>query len=386
MNRNQTREIQVRDLTIGHQNKVILQSMTNTRTSDIEATIAQILQLEEAGCQMVRMAVIDEADALAIPAIKARTNIPLVADIHFDYRIAIMAIDNGIDKIRLNPGNIGSRENVEKVVHKCKEKKIPIRIGINSGSIEKDLLVDGEYVTKEAMIESARRHVQILEDLDFYDICLSFKASDVNLTIDVYRLASETFPYPLHLGVTEAGTFFTSSIKSAIAIGSLLHDGIGDTIRVSVSDEPKEEMKIAKAILRACDLYDNQINLISCPTCGRTQWNLIPLAKKMEAYLETIPHNITVAIMGCAVNGPGEARHADIGIAGGKQEGLLFKKGKVIRKIKEAEFESVIKEEIALLVEERRQQGEKDAGKATLIVPEAAMKPQPKEVIKPLIE
>lgn len=353
MNRNQTRELHVRDLTIGHQNKVIIQSMTNTRTSDVEATVKQILELEKAGCQMVRMAVIDEADAKAIPAIKAQTNIPLIADIHFNYQIALLAIEHGIDKIRLNPGNIGGRENVEKVVVKCKEKNIPIRIGINAGSIEKDLLVEGQYVTKEAMIESARRHVQILEDLDFHDICLSFKASDVKLTIDAYRLASTVFPYPLHLGVTEAGTFFSSSIKSAIAIGSLLHDGIGDTIRVSVSDDPSEEMKIAKAILRAVDLYDNSINLISCPTCGRTQWNLIPLAKKMETYLETIPHNITVAIMGCPVNGPGEARHADLGIAGGKNEGLLFKKGKVIRKVKEEDFEAVIKEEIDNIIKER---------------------------------
>lgn len=353
MNRNQTREIMIRDLMMGHQNKVILQSMTNTRTSDVEATVQQILELEKNGCQLVRMAVIDEADAKAISAIKARTHIPLVADIHYNYRIAIMAIENGIDKIRLNPGNIGGKDNVEKVVAKCKEKKIPIRIGINAGSIEQDLLVEGEFVTKEAMIESARRHVKILEDMDFYDIVLSFKASDVNLTIDAYRLAAETFPYPLHLGVTEAGTFFTSSIKSAIAIGSLLHDGIGDTIRVSVSDEPKEEMRIAKAILSAVDLYDKSTNLVSCPTCGRTQWNLIPLAKKMETYLETIPHKITIAIMGCAVNGPGEARHADIGIAGGKGEGLLFKKGKIIRKVKEADFEAVIKEEIDAIIKER---------------------------------
>ena len=356
MNRNQTRELHVRDLVIGHQNKVIIQSMTSTMTKDVDATVKQILALEEAGCQMVRMAIVDEEDAKAIAQIKARTHIPLVADIHYQYQLALLAIEHGIDKIRINPGNIGKKENVQKVVAKCKEHNIPIRIGINSGSIEKDLLVDGEYVTKEAMIESARRHVQILEEMDFHDICLSFKASDVNLTIDVYRLASTVFPYPLHLGVTEAGTFFTSSIKSAIAIGSLLHDGIGDTIRVSVSDEPVEEIKIAKAILRACDLSENQVNLISCPTCGRTQWNLIPLAKKMEAYLETIPHKITVAIMGCPVNGPGEARHADLGIAGGKDEGLLFRKGKIIRKVKVEEFEAVIKEEIALIIKEKEQE------------------------------
>lgn len=348
----QTKEIKIRNLTLGTDNHVYIQSMTNTKTSNIEQTIDQILKLEEAGCEIVRMAIADEEDAKAIPAIKKAVHIPLIADIHFDYRLAIAAIENGIDKIRLNPGNIEKKEQVAAVVECCKQHHVPIRIGINSGSIPKDLLNEDGSVTVDNMMVAASRHVNILEEMDFHNIVLSFKCSDVNQTIEAYRKASTTFPYPLHLGVTEAGTFFTSSIKSAIAIGSLLHDGIGSTIRVSVSGNPVEEITIAKAILNSVGLLKHA-NLVSCPTCGRTRWDLIPLAKKMEQYLETIPYPITVAIMGCVVNGPGEATHADIGIAGGNHEGLLFKHGKIVRKLKEEEFESVLKEEIQTLIHEK---------------------------------
>lgn len=353
MQRKDCRSVMVGNIPIGGNNRVYIQSMTNTKTSDIKATVRQINELVACGCELVRMAIADEADAQAIKEIKKQVTIPLIADIHFDYKLAILAIENGIDKIRLNPGNIENPKHVEAVVEKCKEYHIPIRIGINSGSIPKDLVDTNGGVSVQNLMESAKRHVSILEKLDFHDIVLSFKCSDVDLTIDAYREAAKTFPYPLHLGVTEAGTFFTSSIKSAVAIGSLLHDGIGSTIRVSVSDEPKEEIKIAKGILNSVHLLPNSATLISCPTCGRTKWNLIPLAKKMEDYLMTINYPITVAIMGCAVNGPGEAKHADIGIAGGIHEGLLFKNGEIIRKIPEDQFESVLKEEIKSLINEK---------------------------------
>ena len=353
MQRENCRSVKVGKLEFGGNNRVYIQSMTNTKTSDIEATIKQINELEKRGCELVRMAIADESDALAIKEIKKHVSIPLIADIHFDYRLAILAIENGIDKIRLNPGNIENPAHVEAVVEKCKEYQIPIRIGINSGSIPKDLVNNDGSVSIDNLMESAKRHVSILEKLNFHDIILSFKCSDVDLTIDAYRKAAEVFPYPLHLGVTEAGTFFTSSIKSAVAIGSLLHDGIGSTIRVSVSDDPTEEIKIARSILNSVHLLPNSATFISCPTCGRTKWDLIPLAKKMEDYLLTVNYPITVAIMGCAVNGPGEAKHADLGIAGGVHEGLLFKHGEIVRKISEDDFEKVLKEEIELLIKEK---------------------------------
>ena len=352
MKRKITSTIPVGDLTLGGGAPILIQSMTNTKTSDVEATVAQIKALQEAGCQLVRMAISDMKDAVAVREIKKLVDIPLIGDIHFDHRLALSAIEHGIDKIRLNPGNIEKREHVAAVVEACKEHHIPIRIGINSGSIPKDLLNDDGGVSIDNMMEAANRHVRILEEMDFHDIALSFKCSDVSQTIDAYRRASEVFPYPLHLGVTEAGTFFSSSIKSAIAIGSLLHDGIGDTLRVSVSGDPVEEIRIAKSILNSLRLLPHA-NLVSCPTCGRTRWDLIPLAKKMEEYLADIPYPITVAIMGCIVNGPGEARHADIGIAGGNHEGLLFKHGEIVRKLKEEEFESVLKEEIHKLIQEK---------------------------------
>lgn len=355
MIRTETRPIKVRDLQIGGQNKVIMQSMTSTRTSDIDATVEQILDLEKAGCQMVRMAIIDMDDANAISKIKEATHIPLVADIHFDYRMALAAIDNGIDKIRINPGNIGSDEKVKAVVEKCKEHNIPIRIGVNSGSIEKDIHDKYGKPTASGMIESAQRHVEILEALDFYDICLSFKASSVQLTIDAYRLAAKTFPYPLHLGVTEAGSFTTSAIKSSAALGTLMEEGIGDTIRISVNGHPKQEMTIVKQLLNCFDLIDNVPNLVACPTCGRTQFDIKPVVDEIERFLADIESSITVAVMGCAVNGPGEAKHADIAIAGGKKEGLLIKKGQVVEKVPQDQMVDRLKEEIIKMSQARKQ-------------------------------
>ena len=348
--RTETRPIQVGNLQIGGQNQVIIQSMTNTKTKNVAATVEQICQLTEAGCQIVRMAVYDQEDARAIREIKAQVSVPLVADIHFDYKLALTAIESGVDKIRINPGNIGARENVVAVVNACKQHQVPIRIGINSGSLEKAVLERYGRPCAEAMIESARKHVEILEELDFHDICLSFKSSDVMLTIEAYRLASEVFPYPLHLGVTEAGTFTSSAIKSSAALGALLMDGLGDTIRVSVSADPVEELRICKQLLRCFNLIDNVPNLVSCPTCGRIQYNMIPIAEEVERFLATINADITVAVMGCAVNGPQEASRADIGIAGGKEEGLLFKKGQLIRKIPQDQIVEVLKEEILKMI------------------------------------
>lgn len=346
MKRNETRAIKVGNLVIGGNDQVIIQSMTNTKTKDIEATVKQINDLANSGCQLVRLAVLNMDDALAIKEIKSRVNIPLVADIHFDYRLALQAIESGIDKIRINPGNIGSIDKVKLVVEACKKKHIPIRIGVNGGSLEKDILEKYGKPTAKAMIESAKKHVEILESLDFYDICISLKSSNTLLTIEAYQLASETFPYPLHIGVTEAGTKLGGTIKSSFGIGTILYQGIGNTIRVSLSDSPLEEIKVAKTLLKELELIDNVPTLISCPTCGRIQYDLIPIAKEIEDFLNMINSNITVAIMGCAVNGPGEAKHADIGIAGGVNEGLLIKKGEIIRKVKQDDIVDELKKEI----------------------------------------
>jgi len=351
MKRTETRPIQVKNLQIGGSEHVVIQSMCNTKSADVQATINQILVLEDAGCELIRLAIMDEADALAIKTIKAHTHIPLVADIHYDYRLALLAAQNGIDKIRINPGNIGSREKVEAVVSICKEKHIPIRIGINSGSLEKDIHEAYGKVTAQGMMESAKRHVQILEALDFHDICLSFKSSDPLLCIDAYRMASQTFPYPLHLGVTEAGTYIGSAIKSSMALGTLLNEGIGDTIRISVNGDPINEITIAKQLLKCCGLLHNVPNLIACPTCGRTQWDIAQVVDEMEAFLQHIHSDITVAIMGCAVNGPGEAKHADIAIAGGKKEGLLIKKGKIMEKLPQQQIVARLKAEILSMCE-----------------------------------
>ena len=352
MKRDETRSIQVGNLTMGGNSHVYIQSMTNTKTHDVEATVNQILALENAGCEIVRMACFDQEDAKAIRTIKEQVHIPLVADIHFDYRLALTAIESGIDKIRINPGNIGSKENVRRVVEACKEKHIPIRIGVNAGSLEKELLEKYGKPTAQAMVESAKRHVDILRSLDFEDICLSLKASTMKMCVEAYELASEIFPYPLHLGITEAGTAFGGTIRSCAGLGILLHEGLGNTIRVSLSDDPVEEIKVARELLKNFDLLDDVPTLVSCPTCGRIQYDLIPVAKEIEQFLQNIRAPITVAIMGCAVNGPGEARNADIGIAGGVKEGLLFKKGEIIRKVKQEELVDVLKKEILEMVKQ----------------------------------
>ena len=348
-----TRPFFVRDVQIGGQNKVVIQSMCNTKTKDVEATVKQILELEKVGCEIIRVACLDIEDAKAIKEIKKQIHIPIVADIHFDYKIALEAIKSGVDKIRINPGNIGDEEKTKAVVEACKINKIPIRIGVNGGSLEKDLLEKYGSPCSEAMIESARRHVEILEKLDFYDIGISLKASNLEMCIKAYELAAKEFKYPLHLGITEAGTAFSGTIKSSIGLGVLLRQGIGDTLRVSLSDDPVEEILVCKEILKNCGLYNKSPKLVSCPTCGRIGYDLIPIAKEIEKFLQGIESNITVAIMGCAVNGPGEAREADIGIAGGNGEGLLFKKGEIIRKIKEENMVEELKKEILLMIENK---------------------------------
>ena len=351
MKRNETRPIHVGNVQIGGQNKVVIQSMCNTKTKDVQSTVKQILELEKAGCEIIRVACLDIEDAKAIRDIKSQIHIPIVADIHFDYRIALQAIESGVDKVRINPGNIGDEEKVRKVVEACRAKNIPIRIGVNAGSLEKDLLNKfGGVPTAEAMIESAKRHIEILERLDFYDIAISLKASDLDLCIEAYEKASKVFPYPLHLGITEAGTAFSGTVASSIGLGVLLRQGIGDTIRVSLSDNPVQEIKVAKEILKDCKLYHKSPKLIACPTCGRTQIDLIPIAKEVEDFLQDIESDITVAVMGCAVNGPGEASQADIGIAGGIHEGILFKKGKIICKVPQDEIVNVLKKEILEMI------------------------------------
>ena len=350
MERTQTRQIVVGNVKIGGQNKVVIQSMTNTKTKDVEATVNQIKQLEKAGCEIIRVACLDIEDAKAIKEIKKQINIPIVADIHFDHKIALEAIESGVNKIRINPGNIGDKEKVKNVVEACRAKNIPIRIGVNAGSLEKELLEKYGKPTAEAMVESAKRHIKILEELEFYDIAISLKASNLDLCIEAYEKASKEFKYPLHLGITESGTEFGGTIKSSIGLGILLKQGIGDTLRVSLSDDPVKEIKVAKEILKNCNLYSGVPTLVACPTCGRTQIDLIPIAKEMEKFLQTINADITVAVMGCAVNGPGEAREADIGIAGGIKEGLLFKKGEIIKKVKEEELVEVLKEEILKMI------------------------------------
>ena len=353
MLREETRSVQVGNSTIGGNNHVVIQSMCNTKTKNVEATIKQINALEQAGCELVRVAIFDKEDAYAIKEIKKGIHIPLVADIHFDYRLALIAIESGIDKVRINPGNIGSIEKVKAVVDACKEKHIPIRIGVNGGSLEKEILEKYGEPTPEGMVESAMKHVKILEDLDFHDIVISLKSSNTMLTIKAYELASKTFPYPLHVGVTEAGTALGGTIKSSLGIGTLLYEDIGNTIRVSLSDDPVEEIKVAKILLKELGLLKGVPTLVSCPTCGRIQYDLIPIAKEMEDFLKDIHLDITVAIMGCAVNGPGEARHADIGIAGGVGEGLLIKHGEIVRRVKQEDMVQTLKDEILKMVEEK---------------------------------
>ena len=344
--RRQSLKVMVGNVQIGDGADVTVQSMTNTFTKDVKSTVAQILQLEEAGCEIIRVAVADNEDAEAISEIKKQIHIPIVADIHFDYRLALKSIENGIDKLRINPGNIGSRDRVKKVVEQAKQRNIPIRIGVNAGSIHKEILKKYNAPTSEGMVESALEHVRILEDLDYGNIVISMKGTDIKMTIDAYKSMAKKVNYPFHLGITHAGTLFEGSIRSAIGVGSLLADGIGDTIRISLTDEPKEEVKVAKEILKSLNLRNFGINYITCPTCGRTNIQLIELSKKIQEGLKDINKPLTVAIMGCAVNGPGEARQADIGIAGGKGEALLFKGGEIIGKVKEEEIVKRLLEEI----------------------------------------
>ena len=324
-----TKKISVGSVAVGGGESVSVQSMCNTKTHDADATAAQINALAAAGAQIVRVAVPDMAAAEAISAIKERTSVPLVADIHFDYRLALAAAERGIDKIRINPGNIGSAENVRKVAGACKARNIPIRIGVNSGSLEKELLEKYGHPCPEAMLESAKKHIELLNRYDFDDICISMKSSSVPLTVAAYRLASSELPYPLHVGVTETGTAWNGTVQSAVGIGTLMCEGIGDTIRVSLTADPIEEVAAGLAILKAAGLRGG-VHLVSCPTCGRTNIDLIGLAKAVEKRIAGIDRDITVAVMGCVVNGPGEAREADYGVAGGKDCGLLFKHGQVL--------------------------------------------------------
>ncbi len=341
MLRENTRVVKIGDKYIGGNNPILIQSMTNTKTKDVKATINQILELEKYGCDIIRVAVLDMEDANAIKEIKKGIHIPLVADIHFDPELAITAIKNGVDKIRLNPGNIQNKDKIKEIVLLCKERNIPIRIGVNSGSLPK-----GMELNAKNMILAAKSHIEILEALDFHNIVLSLKASNIKLAKEAYKLASEEFEYPLHVGITEAGTDFKGLITSSIGLNEILGLGIGNTIRVSLTADPILEVKAAKDILKELGLKNNIPTLTSCPTCGRTQINLIPIAKEIEEYLYTVNKDVHVAVMGCIVNGPGEAKEADLGIAGGKGEALIFSKGVPIRKIKESEIITELKKEI----------------------------------------
>ena len=343
--RRKSKEITIGNVKIGNNNPIIVQSLCNTDTRNIEQTLRQIKELTDAGCELVRLAVLNKEAAEAIKELVKRSPVPLIADIHFDYRLAIQCINNGISALRLNPGNIGKRENVEKVVTLAKQQKIPIRIGVNAGSLEKELL-DKDIPLSEKMAQSAMKHIKILEDLDFDLIKVSLKSSDVLTTIEAYRLMADMVDYPLHLGVTEAGTLKNGLIKSSVGLGTLLAEGIGDTIRVSLTENPVEEVYAGFEILKSLKLRKRGVNFVSCPTCGRTQIDLINLAKKVEARFKNLDKNITIATMGCAVNGPGEARHADFGIAGGIGEGYVFKKGEIIARVPENELLNKLEEVI----------------------------------------
>lgn len=346
MTREDTKVIQIGTVKIGGGNPVAIQSMTNTKTEDVEATVQQILALEVAGCQIIRCAVPTMEAAEAIREIKKRIHIPLVADIHFDYRLAITAIENGADKIRINPGNIGDRSRVQAVVDKAKEYNIPIRVGVNSGSLEKPLLEKYGGVTAEGIVESAMDKVRLIEEMGYDNLVVSIKSSDVLMCVKAHELIAKQCPYPLHVGITESGTVLSGNIKSSVGLGIILYQGIGDTIRVSLTGDPLEEIKSAKLILKTLGLRKGGIEVVSCPTCGRTKIDLIGLANQVENMVADIPLDIKVAVMGCVVNGPGEAKEADIGIAGGIGEGLLIKKGEIIKKVKEEQLLSVLREEL----------------------------------------
>ena len=334
--RRKTKRIKVGNVFIGGDAPVAVQSMANTKTTDIAGTVKQIKRLEKAGCEIIRVAAPDMEAAKALGKIKKKINIPLVADIHFSHQLALEAINQGVDKLRINPGNIGSRDKVEQVVKACKKKKIPIRIGVNAGSLEKDILAKHKNkVTAVGMVESAMRHIKILEKLNFRDIVISLKASDIERTAESYKMLSQKVNYPLHLGITEAGTIFRGTIMSSIGIGHLLYEGIGDTIRVSLTADPVEEVKVAWEILRSLGLRKRGVTVTSCPTCGRTEIDLIKLASQVEKLVESIDKNLHVAVMGCVVNGPGEAREADLAVVGGKGVGLICKYGKILKKVEE---------------------------------------------------
>lgn len=346
MYRSQTKQITIGNKVIGGGNPILIQSMTNTKTENVEATVAQILALEAAGCEIIRCTVPTLEAALALKEIKKQIHIPLVADIHFDYKMAIAAMENGADKIRINPGNIGSTDKVKAVVDVAKERNIPIRVGVNSGSLEKQLVEKYGGVTAEGIVESALDKVRIIEDLGYDNLVISIKSSDVMMCVKAHELLAGMTVYPLHVGITESGTVQSGNIKSAIGLGIILNQGIGDTIRVSLTGNPVEEIKSAKLILRTLGLRKGGVEVVSCPTCGRTQIDLIGLAGKVEKLVEDYQLDIKVAVMGCAVNGPGEAKEADIGIAGGIGEGLLIKKGQIIRKVPEEQLLSVLKDEL----------------------------------------
>lgn len=346
MKRNETKVIQIGNCKIGGGNPVAIQSMTNTKTEDVEATVAQILALEAAGCEIIRCAVPTMEAAKSLAEIKKHIHIPLVADIHFDYRLAIAAIENGADKIRINPGNIGEIDRVRQVVEKAKEYQVPIRVGVNSGSLEKHLVEKYGGVTAEGLVESAMDKVHLIESMGYDNLVVSIKSSDVLMCIQAHQLIAQQCIYPLHVGITESGTLLSGNIKSSVGLGIILYDGIGDTIRVSLTGDPVEEIKSAKLILKTLGLRKGGIEVVSCPTCGRTKIDLIGLANRVEQMVADIPLDIKVAVMGCVVNGPGEAKEADIGIAGGIGEGLLIKKGEIIRKVKEEDLLDALRQEL----------------------------------------
>lgn len=351
LHRENTRVVKVGDIQIGGNNEIVLQSMTTTKTHDVKATVAQINRLTDAGCKIVRVACPTVEDAKAIAEIKKLVTCPIVADIHFNYRIALAAIEAGVDKIRINPGNIGNDERVKIVVEACKEKNIPIRIGVNAGSLEKHILEKDGFPTAEGMVESAKYHVSILENLGFEDIIISLKASDMLMAVEAYEKAAKIFKYPLHIGITEAGTKFGGTIKSSLGLGILINEGIGSTMRVSLSEDPVEEIKVGREILKNFRMITDMPTLVSCPTCGRIEVDMLPIAHELEEFLQTIKAPLKVSLLGCAVNGPGEAKEADVGIACAKGEGLLIKKGEIVAKVPEAELLSTLKREVKILEE-----------------------------------
>lgn len=346
MSRKETKVVKIGNKVIGGNNPILIQSMTNTKTEDVEATVEQIKRLEKAGCDIIRCAVPTKEAAYAIKEIKKQINIPLVADIHFDYRLALLAIENGADKIRINPGNIGSIDKIKAVVDAAKEKNIPIRVGVNSGSLEKDIVAKYSGVTAEGLVESALDKVRIIEDLGYDNLVISIKSSDVLMSVKAHELIADKTNYPLHVGITESGTILRGNIKSSIGLGIILNKGIGDTIRVSLTGDPEQEIITAKMILKTLGLRKGGVEVVSCPTCGRTQINLIKLANEVEELVANYSLDIKVAVMGCVVNGPGEAKEANLGIAGGKGEGLIIKKGEIFKKVPEAELLSELKNEL----------------------------------------